>query len=87
MCIRDSDKGKPEAASGKHDDMVFATALALIGMDQIEQVQEERQAQKPRNIEEMLQFELSTGSLYRESQDIFACEEQDFEDGPLSFSS
>ena len=82
-----NDKGKPEAASGKHDDMVFATALALIGMDQIEQVQEERQAQKPRNIEEMLQFELSTGSLYRESQDIFACEEQDFEDGPLSFSS
>ncbi len=59
-----SDSGKPEASSGNHDDMIFAVALSLIGMDQIDVVQEERQHQSPSNLKEMLQFEMATGKLF-----------------------
>ena len=77
-----NEKGKPEAAPGKHDDMIFAVALALMGMDQIDDVREERLAKRPVNIQEMLQFEMATGNLYRNSQDVFEAEETDFEDSP-----
>ena len=60
-----SSTGKPEATSGKHDDMIFAHGLALMGMDQVDLVTEVKMSQKPRNIAEVLQFEMSTGNLYR----------------------
>ena len=66
-----SDSGKAEASSGKHDDMIFAVALALMGLDQIEQVQEEILRKRPANVGELLQFELSTGKLYKDSTDDF----------------
>ena len=64
--------GKPEAANGKHDDMVFAASLALIGMDQIDQVQDEALRQRPANVKELLQFEMSTGKLFSEASDEFS---------------
>jgi hypothetical protein len=79
-----NDSGKPEASNGKHDDMIFATALALIGMDQLDQVQEVIQRERPRNIKEMLQFERSTGSLYMESIEEFPVDEEMEGDSPLS---
>ena len=66
--------GKAEAANGKHDDMVFACALTLVGMDQIDQVEEEVLRVRPRNVKEILQFEMSTGRLYEDSADEFAQE-------------
>ena len=59
-----NDKGKPEASSKKHDDMVFAYALALMGFDQIEPMKQETLAQKPNSVAEMLQFERTTGKVY-----------------------
>ena len=77
-----NDVGKPEAISGNHDDMVFAVSLALMGMDQIEQIQEERQAQRPRNLKEMLQFERATGSVFSRALDDFDGERTE-ERGPM----
>tara|TARA_Y100001963_G_scaffold40090_1_gene56166 strand:- start:32697 stop:34277 length:1581 start_codon:yes stop_codon:yes gene_type:complete len=58
-------RGRPEADTGKHDDMIFATALALIGMDQVEYMRAEKEDTKPHNLAEMLQFEAATGKLYK----------------------
>ena len=59
-----NDKGKPEASSKKHDDMVFAYALALMGFDQIEPMKQESLAKKPSTFAELLQFERTTGKVY-----------------------
>jgi hypothetical protein len=59
-----NDKGKPEASSKKHDDMVFAHALALIGLDQIEPIRQEVMAKRPTSFAELLQFERTTGKVY-----------------------
>ena len=61
--------GRPEAASKKHDDMVMAYALTLMGIDQIEPVRDEVQARKPETVAEMLQFEQTTGKVYRSHRD------------------
>jgi hypothetical protein len=60
-----NDRGKPVAQGKRHDDMIFAYALALMGMDQLEAMTDEIQSKKPLNLREMLQFELNTGKLYR----------------------
>jgi hypothetical protein len=59
-----NDRGKPSASPGKHDDMIFAHALALMGLDQIEYVREEIHRRPPGGLLEMLQFESTTGKLY-----------------------
>lgn len=64
-----NDRGKPEAQKNKHDDMIFAHALALMGLDQIEFVREEVVQQKPQNLREMLQFEINTGKLHPKKTD------------------
>jgi hypothetical protein len=61
-----NDKGKPEAGPKKHDDMVFAVALAITGMDQVDVLEQVILAKKPRSIAEVLQFEMSTGKLYNQ---------------------
>lgn len=67
-----NDKGKPEADKGKHDDLVMATGLALIGLDQTAAYTEEkRRRHKPVNVAEMLQYENATGSLYKQNVDNF----------------
>lgn len=60
-------RGRPQADTGKHDDMLFATGLALIGMDQIDAIKHEREQIKPRTVAEILQFEMATGKLYKNS--------------------
>ena len=60
-----NDRGKPVAQGKRHDDMIFAYALALMGLDQLEAMTDEIQGKKPSNLREMLQFELNTGKVYR----------------------
>ena len=67
-----NDKGKPEADQGKHDDLVMATGLALIGLDQTAIYEEEKKRKhKPVNVKEMLQYEAATGALYKQNKDSF----------------
>jgi hypothetical protein len=62
-----NNRGKPEAAPKKHDDMIFAYALTLMGLDQIEQVKDDVQSTRPNNLREMLQFELNTGKVFKKA--------------------
>ena len=58
-------RGKVQASPGSHDDMCIATALALMGIDQVDQVTEDvTRADKPSNIKEIIQWELATGRLW-----------------------
>ena len=66
-------KGKPEADSGKHDDLIIATGLALMGLDQVTAYEEVVQLERrPSNIKELCQWEISTGKLYKDSMDQFS---------------
>ena len=59
-------RGKVEAAPGQHDDMCIAVGLALMGLDQVDDVTEEMTlAHKPQSIPEILQWERATGKLWR----------------------
>ena len=61
-----NNRGKVEAAGGKHDDMIIATGLALMGLDQIHDiVQEVQTSAKPTNLSDMLKWEQATGRVYR----------------------
>ena len=62
-------EGKPVASTGKHDDMIFAHGLALMGMDQIEYVRDDVQRRKPTSFEEMLRYEMATGRKYSSETD------------------
>ena len=63
-------RGKVEASSGQHDDMVIATALALMGLDQIDEIAEEVQkSYKPTTIREILEWEANTGKLWKNVKD------------------
>lgn len=75
-----SKSGKPKAETGKHDDLVMATALALVAFDQVDAEQEIKQRKAPRSVEEILQFEMQTGKLYRNSKHMFG------DDNPISKS-
>ena len=66
-----SKTGKPQAETGRHDDMIFAAALALIAMDQVDPDQEIKERQAPTTVGEMLAFELQTGKLYSKSENLF----------------
>lgn len=61
-----NDKGKPDHSAGCHSDMIFATSLALEGLDQIGemrmQIFKEFQPQTPA---EIVQFEIKTGLEWR----------------------
>tara|TARA_R100001086_G_C11843455_1_gene259651 strand:- start:1225 stop:2811 length:1587 start_codon:yes stop_codon:yes gene_type:complete len=67
-------RGKVEAASGKHDDIVIATGLALMGLDQVDDiVAEVVQQQRPSNTREMIEWEMATGRPFATaSEDSFA---------------
>ena len=66
-----SSRGKPMAQNGKHDDMIMATALALVAIEQIEPDQELKKKRAPSSILETLQFELQTGKLFNKNRDTF----------------
>ena len=63
------EKGTPVEAAGKHDDMIFAHGLALMGMDQIEYVRDDVQRRKPTTMEEVLRYEMATGKKYSSETD------------------
>lgn len=63
--------GKPIADSGKHDDLIFATGLAVMGLDQIDEVKQVKKMTKPANIPEMLEYEAKTGNLFAKVADKF----------------
>jgi len=58
--------GKPQASGGKHDDMVFAWALALAGVGQIDVVREEKMSTRPTTLRELLAYEYATGKVFEE---------------------
>ena len=59
-------RGKAEHDAGQHDDMLFAHALALMGLDQLSDYEREVQMKhKPRNQREILEWELRTGKLWK----------------------
>jgi hypothetical protein len=67
-----NEKGRPEADKGKHDDMIFALGLALMGLDQADDFEEEVQLErKPRTTREILEWESKTGKLYSENKTSF----------------
>tara|TARA_R110000824_G_scaffold9475_2_gene42356 strand:+ start:3444 stop:5036 length:1593 start_codon:yes stop_codon:yes gene_type:complete len=62
-------RGKVEAASGQHDDMVMATGLALMGLDQVDDIEEEVQkAYRPQGISEVLEWEMHTGRMWKSAK-------------------
>jgi len=67
-----NDKGKPIASGKKHDDIIFATALALQGFEQAEdEIVEETLQQKPANLREVLELEAKTGVPWEKMADQF----------------
>ena len=67
-----NEKGKPEADKGKHDDLVFATGLALIGIDQADDFEEEVQKEfMPRSNRDILEWEMQTGKMFNKNKDQF----------------
>jgi hypothetical protein len=63
--------GKPEADSGHHDDMVMATGLALMGMTQVEVINEIKKKEPPGTVKEILEFEMQTGRMFKSSKHLF----------------
>lgn len=64
--------GKPEAISGKHDDLVIAAALAIVGADQARIPRLEETAPLPppdASFEEQFRYEMKTGLLVDEDPD------------------
>jgi len=58
-------RGKVEAAPGQHDDMVMATGLALMGLDQVDEIEEEVQkSYRPDGLRAVLEWEMHTGRLW-----------------------
>ena len=63
-------RGKVEAAPGQHDDMIIATGLALMGLDQVSEIEEEVQkTYKPQNVRSVLEWELHTGRRWKSAKD------------------
>ena len=74
-----NERGKPEADKGKHDDLVMATGLALMCLDQIADFEEEVQkSTRPTGVREILEWEMRTGKIYSQEKNNF----YDGQDGP-----
>ena len=76
-----TDTGRVDHDKGCHDDLVIATALALMGIDQVSEVKEIVLRKKPRNNAEALKFEADTGLLMSELGEGYFQEENSFWDG------
>jgi len=76
-----NETGKPEADTGKHDDLVFATGLALMGLDQVDDYEEEVQKEEmPKGIRAKLEWESQTGKLYKNHEESFYNSKNKWED-------
>ena len=53
--------GRPEAASNKHDDMVMATALSLMALEQYDFIDQNRDRPDPQNAREWVELQLRLG--------------------------
>ena len=54
-------QGRPEHDTGKHDDMVFAAALAVMGFEQSYYVKEQKQRKRPEGLAERIAYKRQTG--------------------------
>ena len=55
-------RGRIAAESGKHDDMVIAHGLALMGMDQVAELTvEPSKSRRPGNVREKIEWEIASG--------------------------
>jgi len=69
------DGGRPEASGKRHDDIIFATALALQGLDQVsDELAEDVVQQKPANIREIVELETKLGTSWDRIKDNFGDE-------------
>ena len=74
-----NDVGRPDHQPGKHDDLIFATGLALMGLDQLGWMKDEISKKVPHGIDQIVKWELETGHVYenydfdqqRESDGVF----------------
>ena len=79
-----NDQGRPEADKGKHDDLVFACGLALMGLDQVSDYEEEVQKEKaPQGIRQILEWEYRTGKLFSKNKDEFWDGDNPYQDNDL----
>lgn len=56
-----NDKGKPEAQTGQHDDLLIALALALVARGQSKLAEQVRMSVRPKTIEGNLRFYMQNG--------------------------
>lgn len=75
----DDTKQQPEHMPGSHDDMLFATALALEGMKQSHKVKENRVWSRPSSIAEMRMYRRVTGKPYDPDDNFDADLEDDLD--------
>lgn len=67
--------GRPEASGKRHDDLIFATALALQGLDQVsEELADQVALQKPANIREVIELESKLGTSWERIKDNYESE-------------
>jgi len=61
-------RGKAEADTGHddHDDMLVATALALISDDQLTELRQEKEEERPQTLREILEWERRRGMKYHD---------------------
>lgn len=68
--LRYNSRGKVEASPGQHDDMIMATGFALMGLDQVADIEEEvKRSFKPSNLREVLEWECATGRKWNDAKD------------------
>ena len=70
-----NDKGKPEAQTGQHDDMLIALALALVARSQSKPAEQLEYTSRPKTVNQRLEFYLRHGRN--------VSEDDQFDDDPL----
>jgi len=76
-----NDKGKAEAETGFHDDMIMALGLALMGQDQAFYYEEEKKRMhRPRTVGEMIAFEVATGQPLSKMEEGYFLEDEPIEE-------
>lgn len=62
-------RGKPQAETGDHDDMIFAAGLALAGRTQVAMVEREVRKRRPESVRDVLVFEQQSGKMFEDAVD------------------
>ena len=78
-----SASNKPQAEVGRHDDMVFACALALIGMEQVDFIKDDiMKDQRPTTVSQLMEFELATGQLFTDTNSAWGGKDEGGDESP-----